>query len=290
MTVAFSMAICAWSRMKAKNLVVCTGLNAAGINQSKRTAIPVRLPINAVPGHAGVSSTMERRFPISLLNSMDLPTFGRPTMATMGFDISISSLGRVEHAIQHHRKAAKTLFSNGGKWPSICAPNRARLQGGGCGLSSSVRSQQHPQLCLLTFVQKYSLLYWKLLDTQVASSAPAHSTSLPESRSNSLSSRFGQLPAQFLHQKVVVLSTQPRQKVALPGEICLCFYKILGPQSKARGLIELFPRPPGSGRGANCGRSRDTGRRHRPGPPAPRLPALPWGAGTPNPGWGRVSW
>ena len=33
----------------------------------------------------GVSSTMERRFPMSLLNSMDLPTLGRPTMATMGF-------------------------------------------------------------------------------------------------------------------------------------------------------------------------------------------------------------
>ena len=33
----------------------------------------------------GVSSTMESRFPMSLLNSMDLPTLGRPTMATMGF-------------------------------------------------------------------------------------------------------------------------------------------------------------------------------------------------------------
>lgn len=78
---------------EGQNLVVCTGLNAAGINQSKRTAIPVRLPINAVPVTPGVSSTMERRFPINLLNSMDLPTFGRPTMATMGFDISISLPG-----------------------------------------------------------------------------------------------------------------------------------------------------------------------------------------------------
>ena len=39
----------------------------------------------------GVSSTMERRCPISLLNSVDLPTFGRPTMATIGLDIRFSS-------------------------------------------------------------------------------------------------------------------------------------------------------------------------------------------------------
>ncbi len=30
---------------------------------------------------------MERRFPMILLNSMDLPTLGRPTMAMIGFGI-----------------------------------------------------------------------------------------------------------------------------------------------------------------------------------------------------------
>ena len=41
----------------------------------------------------GVSSTMERRFPVNLLNSMDLPTFGRPTMATRGFAMKIPPWG-----------------------------------------------------------------------------------------------------------------------------------------------------------------------------------------------------
>ena len=40
------------------------------------------IPWDVTPG---VSSTMERRWPHSLLNSMDLPTLGRPTMATKGF-------------------------------------------------------------------------------------------------------------------------------------------------------------------------------------------------------------
>ena len=35
----------------------------------------------------GVSSTMDSRCPTILLNSVDLPTLGRPTMATIGFAI-----------------------------------------------------------------------------------------------------------------------------------------------------------------------------------------------------------
>ena len=35
----------------------------------------------------GVSSTIAMRLPVSLLKSIDLPTFGRPTMATIGFAI-----------------------------------------------------------------------------------------------------------------------------------------------------------------------------------------------------------
>jgi hypothetical protein len=33
---------------------------------------------------------MESRWPTSLLNSMDFPTFGRPTMATSGLDMAAS--------------------------------------------------------------------------------------------------------------------------------------------------------------------------------------------------------
>ena len=40
----------------------------------------------------GVSSTIAMRLPVSLLKSIDLPTFGRPTMATIGFDIPVCLL------------------------------------------------------------------------------------------------------------------------------------------------------------------------------------------------------
>ena len=70
---------------EGQDLVVGPGLDTAGVDKGEGPAVPVRLPIDAVPGDARVSSTMERRFPMSLLNSMDLPTLGRPTMATMGF-------------------------------------------------------------------------------------------------------------------------------------------------------------------------------------------------------------
>ena len=39
----------------------------------------------------GVSSTIAIRRPVSLLKSIDLPTFGLPTMATMGFAIAFAS-------------------------------------------------------------------------------------------------------------------------------------------------------------------------------------------------------
>ena len=40
----------------------------------------------------GVSSTMARRWPVSLLKIVDLPTLGRPTMATMGFAMVVCLL------------------------------------------------------------------------------------------------------------------------------------------------------------------------------------------------------
>ena len=39
----------------------------------------------------GVSSTIDSRLPVSLLNNMDLPTLGRPTIATKGFAMEYPS-------------------------------------------------------------------------------------------------------------------------------------------------------------------------------------------------------
>lgn len=71
-----------------KHHIIGLRLNAAGIHQHKFPSAPFAGGVNAVTGHTGVSSTMESRCPVSLLNSVDLPTFGRPTMAISGLDIS----------------------------------------------------------------------------------------------------------------------------------------------------------------------------------------------------------
>ena len=63
---------------EGKDLVVGIGFDTAGIHQAELAAVPIGLPVNAVTGDTGVSSTMERRRPMILLNSMDLPTLGRP--------------------------------------------------------------------------------------------------------------------------------------------------------------------------------------------------------------------
>ena len=59
---------------------------------------PVSIIVKVFPHHSpsakirsrvtpGVSSTIDMRFPAILLNNVDFPTFGLPTMAIMGFDI-----------------------------------------------------------------------------------------------------------------------------------------------------------------------------------------------------------
>ena len=84
---------------------VKTGLTAADqdvANLLLRARKPVSTMSKVRPRHSHsayrrsrvtpwVSSTMERRRPTSLLKSMDLPTLGRPTMATSGFAIADSS-------------------------------------------------------------------------------------------------------------------------------------------------------------------------------------------------------
>ena len=81
------MAMFACSRIKARISLFVFG-----------SIPPVSTRSNVLPAHSqgayslslvtpGVSSTMERRWPASLLNSSDLPTFGLPTMATNGLFI-----------------------------------------------------------------------------------------------------------------------------------------------------------------------------------------------------------
>ena len=75
-----------------QNHVVCLWLNSSRIHKRKRPAAPFALTVNPISRHTGVSSTMETREPTSLLNRVDFPTFGRPTIATTGFAIAHHSL------------------------------------------------------------------------------------------------------------------------------------------------------------------------------------------------------
>ncbi len=85
-TVAEEMAISACSRMKDK---IWSSVPGSMPPVSTRSKVRPRHSASAYRRSRvtpGVSSTMDRRFPVSLLNSMDLPTLGRPTMATRGFN------------------------------------------------------------------------------------------------------------------------------------------------------------------------------------------------------------
>ena len=80
---------------------------------------PVSIIVNSLFNHVisayilslvtpGVSSTIERRSPISLLKSVDFPTLGLPTIATMGFAILTSPftrrLGHLQNRSLLHRR------------------------------------------------------------------------------------------------------------------------------------------------------------------------------------------
>ena len=87
MTSAESMAIWACSRMNSS-----ISLSAEGSMPPVSTISKLR-PFHSHSAYSrsrvtpGVSSTMESRRPARRLKSMDLPTFGLPTMATRGLDI-----------------------------------------------------------------------------------------------------------------------------------------------------------------------------------------------------------
>lgn len=57
-------------------------LVARRVNQRQIHVADIAVGVAPVPGHAGRSSTSARRLPTRRLNSVDLPTLGRPTIAT----------------------------------------------------------------------------------------------------------------------------------------------------------------------------------------------------------------
>lgn len=65
-------------------------LNTAGVYQRKFVVQPLHVGINTVTGYTGVSFTIEILSPANTLNRVDLPTFGRPTIATIGLLIHCS--------------------------------------------------------------------------------------------------------------------------------------------------------------------------------------------------------
>ena len=68
------------SRQRLRVLV----LEPCGVDHPKLEPKQLRLALAPVAGHSRRSSTSARRLPTSRLNSVDLPTLGRPTMATVG--------------------------------------------------------------------------------------------------------------------------------------------------------------------------------------------------------------
>jgi hypothetical protein len=59
-------------------------LHARGVDDAEIEAEQGRVALTPVAGDAGRSSTRRRRLPTRRLKRVDLPTLGRPTMATMG--------------------------------------------------------------------------------------------------------------------------------------------------------------------------------------------------------------
>ena len=90
-TVAVPMAISACSRMKERIWSSVPGSMPPVSTMSKTRFRHSHWAYSRSRVTPGVSSTMDSRCPHSLLNSMDLPTLGRPTMATNGFIWSLPS-------------------------------------------------------------------------------------------------------------------------------------------------------------------------------------------------------
>ena len=89
MTVAAAMAISACSRMKDRIWSSVPGSMPPVSTRSKVRPRHSAWAYSRSRVTPGVSSTMDRRLPVSLLNSMDLPTLGRPTIATRGLAMDI---------------------------------------------------------------------------------------------------------------------------------------------------------------------------------------------------------
>ena len=77
------MACWIWRSTSLGEVVDILDADAAGVDELEvAVAEPDRAVTSAIARDAGVGSTMAMRRPASQLNSDDLPTLGRPTMAT----------------------------------------------------------------------------------------------------------------------------------------------------------------------------------------------------------------
>ena len=95
---AESIAICAcWRIWASKPSSICGSIPP--VSTSKKLC-PVHSHSQKIRSLVtpGVSSTIAMRWPVNLLKMVDLPTLGRPTIATMGFAILIPPFRFARHA------------------------------------------------------------------------------------------------------------------------------------------------------------------------------------------------
>ena len=78
------------------NQLRVVGHNAARVHQAKLPALPLELAIDAVAGDAGLVAHNRAAAAVSRLKSVDLPTLGRPTIATRGSAAAPGSLGKTD--------------------------------------------------------------------------------------------------------------------------------------------------------------------------------------------------
>ena len=156
-TVAFWMAISACLRMKERIWVVVPGSMPPVSTMSKARPRHSHSAYSRSRVTPGVSSTMESRRPTSLLKSMDLPTLGRPTMATRGFAIGVTSF--VMESIQGNSHPEDGLKEGeavlvhrdhrhppgpGRVPPPSCRPGTPSPRGGGCSGAADPGAQVLP--------------------------------------------------------------------------------------------------------------------------------------------------
>jgi len=88
-----------------QDLIVRARFDTAGVHQTEFAAAPLALAVDAVARDARRILDDGEPLAMRLLNSMDLPTFGRPTIATKGF-ISLPPL--FQSGARSHRSLSQS--------------------------------------------------------------------------------------------------------------------------------------------------------------------------------------